>query len=534
MFYKQKDIKETITCQLCKEIFQDPRMLPCGETACNQCIQSLLKLSDDNEFQCRLCEQTHKVVEKQDFPPNRIVFKLMQAKANDVSRNATIDEFKLKLAELKHNHDEFKHNLKTGVDRVREYCMKLRNQVHLEAEILIEDAHQFNEQLIAEIDKYEQECIDSFNNEITDYKSKIENTSVEIDHFYENKAEYLTEFIPDVKLVFDSITEVDTFLQKIKFEDKSLKRMVFDKKNIEFEKNQNKPDRSVVGRLIYKALNFENLTELSFNDQLMRNCNEKKFNLLKLDNGNNVAFYLDKKNKLNMSLFNDNGKMISNMDNITNDYMLDNCKVVSFNKNFLFYLDFNKEFMSGTFNGVENIAGESYFSLITSDDKLNYLAHTPITSSIKFLATNKTNVLVVNNDRLYFYYDSNLNIILNDSSFVNLKKQIGNSLVDLAMNDKHVFLLCNTEQLKIFEINTFDLVAEIETDADQIKLNSNDNIFLFNSASCKLSVHSQVAGFNKLEEFELSGSIGKGFDISRDKTSFVSFYNSKIMKFNLY
>jgi hypothetical protein len=102
------------------------------------------------------------------------------------------------------------------------------------------------------------------------------------------------------------------------------------------------------------------------------------------------------------------------------------------------------------------------------------------------------------------------------------------------MNDKYLFFLCNTQQLKIFDITTLDLVREIEADADQIKLDSKDYLFLFNTAFSKLSVYKQVEDFKQLEEFDLAESIYEEMIMACDKTSFVSFYNSKLKKHNLY
>jgi hypothetical protein len=450
MFYKQKDVKETITCQLCKEIFQDPRLLPCGETACRECIQKIVELGGVEEFECRLCVQKHQKMINKEYPLNRALLKLIKTQASDVSRNAIVNEFKTKRAKIRQMHDEFKLNLEIGVDQVREHCIRIRNQVHLETEILIEDVHRFNEELIAEIDKYEHDRIASFNNKITEYKSKIEETLVEIDHFYENDDDFLTEFVVDDKMVVDSISKVDPFLQKLSTRYNLLKSMAFNQQIIEFKKNQSKPDKSVIGKLCYESIGFKKLKVLTFNDQILRNS-EKKFNLMKLDNGLNVAFFIDTKSKLSMSLFDETGVLISKMDNITNNHLVDDVKVACFNTSFLFYIDFkSKDVASWTFNGssslssyCESSGARTYYALILADENLTCLAHAPITN-IKCIATNRTNILLINEDNCYYYYDSKFNVILNDSSFVNIKHQIGDSLVNLAMNDKYLFFLCNT------------------------------------------------------------------------------------------
>jgi hypothetical protein len=58
-----------------------------------------------------------------------------------VSRNVIVNELNSKRAKIKQMHDDFKLNLEIAVDQVREHCVKLQNQVHLETEISIKDGH---------------------------------------------------------------------------------------------------------------------------------------------------------------------------------------------------------------------------------------------------------------------------------------------------------------------------------------------------------------------------------------------------------
>jgi hypothetical protein len=66
---------------------------------------------------------------------------------------------------MKEKNDDLKTNLDNGTDQVKEYCIELRNQVHLKTDILLEQVHQLNENLIAEINGYEVKCVESFNQE---------------------------------------------------------------------------------------------------------------------------------------------------------------------------------------------------------------------------------------------------------------------------------------------------------------------------------------------------------------------------------
>jgi hypothetical protein len=59
------------------------------------------------------------------------VLKLLKAKANKVYRNKDVEKLRSKLAQVKEKNDDLKANLDNGSDQVKEYCIQLRNQVHL-------------------------------------------------------------------------------------------------------------------------------------------------------------------------------------------------------------------------------------------------------------------------------------------------------------------------------------------------------------------------------------------------------------------
>jgi hypothetical protein len=79
MFYKKEDVNEIMACMICSQICTDPRFLPCGETACNKCIQQ--STNDLNEFNCPVCDEKHVTASQSGFPVNKHLLKLIKAKA---------------------------------------------------------------------------------------------------------------------------------------------------------------------------------------------------------------------------------------------------------------------------------------------------------------------------------------------------------------------------------------------------------------------------------------------------------------------
>jgi hypothetical protein len=312
MFYRKDDVDEAIICGMCDNIYKDPRVLPCGESACHECIELLIKSDTNKEFLCNFCQKTHTYLEKEGFISNCALMKLLKAKAETVYRNAKVEELKKKLVDIKSKCEEFKLSLENGVDQVREHCIRLRNQVHLETDMLIEEVLKFNESLIADIEKYEQECIHSFNiNKAATKENGFDKFICELDQFYHDKSKYLTNFYVEDRMVKESVAKADIHLNNV---DKLLKKLQFNGKVLEFRKRQNKIDKTLLGTLFKKSLgtinrNVDKLNELKLTNDIIESCNSS-MHLFSYDNGNNFAFYLDDESHLNLTRFDNNGHVV--------------------------------------------------------------------------------------------------------------------------------------------------------------------------------------------------------------------------------
>ncbi|XP_070774822.1 E3 ubiquitin/ISG15 ligase TRIM25-like [Enoplosus armatus] len=50
-------LEEMLTCPVCRDIFKDPRQLPCGHSMCMVCLENLLDHSSDTPFPCPVCRE---------------------------------------------------------------------------------------------------------------------------------------------------------------------------------------------------------------------------------------------------------------------------------------------------------------------------------------------------------------------------------------------------------------------------------------------------------------------------------------------
>ncbi len=99
------------------------------------------------------------------------------------------------------------------------------------------------------------------------------------------------------------------------------------------------------------------------------------------------------------------------------------------------------------------------------------------------------------------------------------------------MSETHLFVLCSTGKLKIFDLERFELTKEIEVNADKMKLVSPDHLALFDTDSCMAYLFEQDCYFNLTEKFEFSNSLAVGLKLASDKTKSLAFYNQTQMKY---
>ena len=169
MFFQDSEINEELLCPICAEVYSDPRLLPCGETVCNECIAKLEKSDRKNEIKCSLCDDLHPIPENGFYSNNRIS-RLSKKRPREVTRPSSTKLLAEKVNSTQDKIESLERMIKNGKDEIQKYCIKLRNEVNLQAEIMIEDIHKQSEELIKQINDYELECIRKYEENETSEK----------------------------------------------------------------------------------------------------------------------------------------------------------------------------------------------------------------------------------------------------------------------------------------------------------------------------------------------------------------------------
>ena len=57
------NLKDELTCPICMDVFQEPRVLPCHHVFCFKCLDKLLEVKGVGSFDCPKCRRKHGIPE---------------------------------------------------------------------------------------------------------------------------------------------------------------------------------------------------------------------------------------------------------------------------------------------------------------------------------------------------------------------------------------------------------------------------------------------------------------------------------------
>jgi hypothetical protein len=254
MFFQEHDINELLNCQQCKKRFEDPRVLSCGESICSNCLVELIGQQSVNlkgKLKCCYCTKEH-VVPEEGFPTSKHLEKLLTKRPNEIYRNEMVKDFKTLLKTIKVEIKNLDDILNGGIEKIKERCSLLKHKIQMKAESRVCQINKMSNEMQQEIDKYEIECIESFEKSAEIKKRVIKATS-EGKSFYETSNKYLAQFEIDRQEVMRLIEKSKKTLNNYKTMEMDLQKVIFTTKYLEFEENEKQLDSSSIGWIRQKA-----------------------------------------------------------------------------------------------------------------------------------------------------------------------------------------------------------------------------------------------------------------------------------------
>ena len=260
MFFEQNQISNVLNCSKCSKEFDEPRMLPCGITVCNECISILTntKKANSNLFECAMCLDEHTIPSK-GFPLNKSILTLIGQKPKEVFRGKVVEDFKLNLEIISKKKEQFEFQFNNGIDAIKKHCLNLRCDVHASSEKAILRINELTDSMISEINKYENKCISSFqiaNNRLNLHeKQSFEQLIKQADKFHTEWKNYLKNLHLDEESVSNANITGLTLLNKLNDDEIKLKSSIYNNNFIEFKANAKEIEKNIIGSINYSKGN---------------------------------------------------------------------------------------------------------------------------------------------------------------------------------------------------------------------------------------------------------------------------------------
>jgi hypothetical protein len=246
MFYQADKIDSILICEVCENKMVDPRLLPCGESVCNRCVDLLID-TDKKRIKCQNCAKTHEIPEE-GFLKNLALQKLLEFENKEVSRSNLIEEFKKVLGILDKTKKTIESTLEFGDATIRDHCAKVRNDMQL----AIEQAHatldEFHKEFMDETDNHEKECQAKFKS-IQQNKGDIEKALNDSNELISKSDQLLKQFEIDQSEFTTLFESAQSTLNNIVTTRDKLQMDMFNKSLLKFERPKSF-DSNVVGKIV--------------------------------------------------------------------------------------------------------------------------------------------------------------------------------------------------------------------------------------------------------------------------------------------
>ena len=243
MFYELKKVNDELNCSKCNERLDEPRILPCGDTVCSQCV-TLIQINNER-FDCILCVKSHKIAEE-GLPINKKLLALLSMQPTEVSRSQAAESLKKALIDIEKNVTSLKYGANNGLDKIKGYCMDLRNDIQLATEDAIRQINEHGDAFIKEIDQFEMDCNYAYHSN-DETRENVNKTVKELELFLTQWTEYLNQPKLNDEHILKATNEAVNLNEKAQKDEVDLDCLTFRKGHLKFTKNTNKLESKLIG-----------------------------------------------------------------------------------------------------------------------------------------------------------------------------------------------------------------------------------------------------------------------------------------------
>jgi len=145
----------SLKCPQCSDLLLEPRKLPCGQSICNYCVQTI---EDTIRFKCVLCKSIHNIPSC-GFPFDCELQQLANNNSSEIILTEEEKSFQVLLNQTEYKLKETEFELENGDHLIREYTDELKRQVQLAKEIKVQKLFQHSADMQAKLNEYQNDLM---------------------------------------------------------------------------------------------------------------------------------------------------------------------------------------------------------------------------------------------------------------------------------------------------------------------------------------------------------------------------------------
>ena len=254
MFFGENEIDRILECPCCNELFDEPRMLPCGHTFCKLCLLNLTSrvVGGNNSLECSTCTTVHEIPEK-GFPVNRVLLNMLAVEPRQVYRSKAVETLNDYLDDICERQAKLNEIMDKPNETIEEQCDEIDEAVQESYEKIVEKINASHAAFKREIADFKAKCLSKSSLVIAQERASIEKELGKMTSFVADWREYLSEFTLDDNQVASATNSANKLRSELGAMQQRLKLHLNTYVELSFKENksvQNSQD-------IFGRLNFE-------------------------------------------------------------------------------------------------------------------------------------------------------------------------------------------------------------------------------------------------------------------------------------
>ena len=494
MFYEASEIDSLLICSICDQKLQDPRVLPCGQTFCNRCIEAVAD-TDKNRIKCQHCAKAHEIP-SEGFPQNSKLNKIIQVKANEVFRGLLFKNFKNVYESIREKTNKIESDLEIGATLIRNQCDKTRDDVQLVIEKAHDKLNEIKNGFLDEIDEYENECQEQFKY-MQQNKNGIDKVIIESKKFLIKSEAMYKKFEINEQEVKTGLDEANKLLDSLEIVEDKLHSDMFKGINLKFDKYEKGLEAETLGCLERENIEFLSLENLLTKKQIDLTQKFNDFNrdstfwCMPFQNKHFFCAYVNQNENFNLALFDRETNIRVERKNVIVNYTLEEIRhfeaLSSKNRTFVLteekHSD-NEESRAIVRSFDENLTLISTikqdFDCAYSFDGMLFITQEDIDNEFTYLTCYNSNLEQIqkygqNDKNLPFYFPSEIELLLiSDKYFI--IKTLKKSYITIINKSTGIIENC-------FYVDRFDRWNPFLISSDQWRIYLNKFIILHSNDS---------------------------------------------------